>query len=80
MPPEAMRTDGTLFLYRDRVRIVAGKYTADHRRLETPHPKSILSCIGPRTSPPSRASVASGISSASSSWILATPRCGTSRK
>jgi hypothetical protein len=42
MPPEAMNTAGTLFLYRDRVRIVAGKYTAEHRRLETPHTKAVL--------------------------------------
>jgi len=42
MPPEAMNTPGTLFLYRDRVRIVAGKYTAEHRRLVEPHTKSVL--------------------------------------
>jgi hypothetical protein len=42
MPPEALNTPGTLFLYRDRVRIVAGKYTAEHRRLLEPHTKSVL--------------------------------------
>jgi transposase len=42
MPPEAMNMPGTLFLYRDRVRIVAGKYTTEHRRLAMPHTKSVL--------------------------------------
>jgi len=33
MPPEAIGIAGTLFLYRDRVRIVAGRYEAVHARL-----------------------------------------------
>jgi transposase len=33
MPPEAIGISGTLFLYRDRVRIVAGRYEAVHLRL-----------------------------------------------
>ena len=32
MPPEAIGIAGTLFLYRDRVRIVAGRFEAAHRR------------------------------------------------
>lgn len=42
MPPGALNTPGTLFLYRDRVRIIAGKYEAEHRRLMEPHTKSVL--------------------------------------
>jgi hypothetical protein len=42
MPPEAMNTPGTLFLYRDRVRIFAGKHVAEHLRLMEPHTKSVL--------------------------------------
>ena len=33
MPPESLGIPGTLYLYRDRVRIVAGRYEAEHRRL-----------------------------------------------
>jgi transposase len=33
MPPEAIGLTGTLYLYRDRVRIVASRYEASHRRL-----------------------------------------------
>jgi transposase len=33
MPPEAIGIAGTLFLYRDRVRLVAGRYEAVHPRL-----------------------------------------------
>ena len=33
MPPEALGIPGTLYLYRDRVRIVAGRYEAVHERL-----------------------------------------------
>ena len=32
MPPEAIGLPGTLFLYRARVRIVAGRFSADHAR------------------------------------------------
>jgi transposase len=32
MPPEAAGLPGTLYLYRDRVRIVAGRFTASHPR------------------------------------------------
>jgi len=32
MPPEAIGVPGTLYLYRDRVRIVAGRFTAEHPR------------------------------------------------
>ena len=35
MPPEACGFPGTLHLFRDRVRIVAGHYTAEHPRLPT---------------------------------------------
>jgi transposase len=34
MPAEAQSTAGTLYLYRDRLRIVAGRYQAEHERLE----------------------------------------------
>jgi transposase len=42
MAAEAMALPGTLFLYRDRVRIVAGRFEAQHVRLFTPHAKSTL--------------------------------------
>ena len=32
MPPDAIGLPGTLYLYRDRVRIVAGRFSADHGR------------------------------------------------
>nr|HEX4319154.1 hypothetical protein [Kofleriaceae bacterium] len=32
MPPEALGLPGTLYLHRDRVRIVAGSYEAEHER------------------------------------------------
>jgi transposase len=42
MPPEAIGIPGTLFLYRERVRIVAGRFEAVHRRLCEPGAKSTL--------------------------------------
>lgn len=33
MPPDALGLPGTLYLYRDRVRIIAGRYEASHPRL-----------------------------------------------
>jgi transposase len=42
MPPEAIGIPGTLFLYRDRVRIVAGRFEAVHQRLFEPGAKSTL--------------------------------------
>ena len=42
MPPDAIGIPGTLFLYRDRVRIVAGRFEAMHDRLFEPHAKSTL--------------------------------------
>ena len=42
MPPDAIGIPGTLFLYRDRVRIVAGRFEATHQRLFEPHAKSTL--------------------------------------
>lgn len=33
MPPEAIGIPGTLWLYRDRVRIVAGRYVSEHARV-----------------------------------------------
>jgi hypothetical protein len=32
MPPDAIGLPGTLYLYRDRVRIIAGRFSADHDR------------------------------------------------
>lgn len=32
MPPDAIGIPGTLYLYRDRVRIVAGRFSAEHER------------------------------------------------
>ena len=37
MPPESIGMPATLFLYRDRVRIVAGRYTREHPRLFGEH-------------------------------------------
>jgi transposase len=42
MPPESLGIPGTLYLYRDRVRIVAGRYEAVHQRLFGPPGKSTL--------------------------------------
>jgi len=42
MPPDAIGIAGTLFLYRDRVRILAGRFEATHQRLFVPHAKSTL--------------------------------------
>jgi hypothetical protein len=42
MPPDAIGIPGTLFLYRDRVRIVAGRFEATHQRLWEPYAKSTL--------------------------------------
>src|SRR5213076_1052230 len=42
LPPDAIGIPGTLFLYRDRVRIVAGRFEAVHQRLFEPNAKSTL--------------------------------------
>ncbi len=42
MPPDAIGIAGTLFLYRDRVRIVAGRFDATHPRLRALGSKSTL--------------------------------------
>jgi len=42
MPPDAIGLPGTLYLYRDRVRIVAGRFTAQHPRVWEPHAGSTL--------------------------------------
>jgi transposase len=42
MPPESLGIPGTLYLYRERVRIVAGRYEAIHPRLFGPPAKSTL--------------------------------------
>jgi hypothetical protein len=42
MPPEAIGINGTLFLYPDRVRIVAGRHESLHPRLWKPRERSIL--------------------------------------
>jgi hypothetical protein len=42
MPPDAIGLPGTLYLYRDRVRIVAGRFSADHPRQFGPEGRSIL--------------------------------------
>ncbi len=42
MPPDSLGIPGTLYLYRERVRIVAGRYEAVHRRLLGPPGKSTL--------------------------------------
>jgi len=42
MAPDAIGIPGTLFLYRDRVRIVAGRFEAVHARLFAPGAKSTL--------------------------------------
>lgn len=42
MDPEAIGVAGTLYLYRDRVKIVAGRHEAIHPRLRTPGAKSTL--------------------------------------
>ena len=42
MPPDAIGLPGTLYLYRDRVRIIAGRFSADHERKFQPGDSSIL--------------------------------------
>jgi hypothetical protein len=42
MPPEAIGLSGTLYLYKDKVRIVAGRFSSQHERLFVPHQKSVL--------------------------------------
>ena len=42
MPPDAIGLPGTLYLYRDRVRIVAGRFSAEHARQWQPGDGSIL--------------------------------------
>jgi transposase len=42
MPPDSLGIPGTLYLYRDRVRIVAGRFEAEHARLFGPPGKSTL--------------------------------------
>ena len=42
MPAEAISMPGTLYLYRQRVRIVAGRYAAEHPRLFAPQESSWL--------------------------------------
>jgi transposase len=42
MPPEAIGIGGTLYLYRDRVRIVAGRHSSEHERLFQRGAKSVL--------------------------------------
>ena len=42
MPPDAIGLPGTLYLYRERVRIVAGRFSAEHERQFEPGDGSIL--------------------------------------
>jgi hypothetical protein len=42
MPPDAIGIPGTLFLHQDRVRIVAGRFLANHPRLFERNAKSTL--------------------------------------
>ncbi|HEU4938578.1 MAG TPA: IS21 family transposase [Vicinamibacterales bacterium] len=42
MPPDAIGLPATLYLYRDRVRIIAGRFSADHPRQFQPGTSSIL--------------------------------------
>jgi hypothetical protein len=42
MPPDAIGLPGTLYLYRERVRIVAGRFGAEHERKFHPGEGSIL--------------------------------------
>lgn len=42
MPPDAIGLPGTLYLYRDRVRIIAGRFSAEHARQFQPGEGSIL--------------------------------------
>lgn len=42
MPPEAIHLGGTLYLYQDRVRIVCGRFEAEHPRRYCTDPPSVL--------------------------------------
>lgn len=43
MPPQAIGLSGTLHLSRSSVKIVAGRWSATHDRLDAPNTKSVLS-------------------------------------
>lgn len=43
MPPEAANVPGTAFVYEDRIRIVAGRHEAEHRRRKAGEPPAPLS-------------------------------------
>jgi hypothetical protein len=55
MPPDAIGLPGTLYLYRDRVRIIAGRFSADHERQFQPGPARSCPSIAPSASPRSPA-------------------------
>jgi hypothetical protein len=42
MPPGAAHVSGTLFLYEDRLRVVAGRFSAEHKRREKSDPPAPL--------------------------------------
>jgi transposase len=54
MPPDAIGIAGTLYLYRERVRIVVSRFEATHPRLTVPHAVSTL--------PPHRAEMVAAVS------------------
>jgi hypothetical protein len=60
MPPEAIGIPGTLWLYRDRVRIIAGRHVSEHAGC----PSVAATASIPSTSPPAwRRSRGSGVGS-----------------
>jgi hypothetical protein len=42
MPPSAANVPGTAFVYEDRIRVVAGRHEAEHRRRKTGEPPAPL--------------------------------------
>jgi transposase len=74
MPPDAIGLPGTLYLYRDRVRIVAGRFSAEHERNGSPGRARSCPSIGPSASPRCRANAPDATCSGSTSSISARRR------
>ncbi len=70
MPAEAIAISGTVYLYQDRLRIVAGRYEATHARLRIPALALFCRSTVRRPWRQSRASAHAATSSASTCWPL----------
>jgi hypothetical protein len=77
MPPDALGLPGTLYLYRDRVRIVVGRYQAEHKRKFGPPTSRVrMQSSGPIDVPMpigNDRDRAAGLRSVSSQWVRPLP-------